>query len=254
MPAAYDKYDYPSYWEGREYEHKSEEIALKAFLDKVPKIANILEIGCGYGRHTNTYVHRGKKIVLTDPCASLLAKARKRLANHNNITFTQLKLENLPKKFRKNSFDLIIMIRVMHHLENPKKTITSINHLLKPGGYLVIEFANKLHGKELVKNLLKGNLTFPLEIFPTDKRSVRNKKKGTLPFLNFHPDIIKEELTNQSFQIIETRSVSNIRSSFIKKNFPIELMLQTEKTFQKPLSKLNFGPSIFILAQKKPSA
>ena len=32
MPAAYDKYDYPSYWIGRDYEHGSEVIAIEGFL------------------------------------------------------------------------------------------------------------------------------------------------------------------------------------------------------------------------------
>jgi hypothetical protein len=50
MPAAYDTYDYPSYWEGRDYEHGSEEIAIKGFLNRIAKIKTALEIGAGYGR------------------------------------------------------------------------------------------------------------------------------------------------------------------------------------------------------------
>jgi hypothetical protein len=146
------------------------------------------------------------------------------------------------------------MIRVMHHLKDPKEAFKAIDHLLAPNGYVIVEFANKLHGKKILKNFLKGNFTFPLEIFPTDIRSKKNKKKGTLPFLNFHPDTIIEEMEKLSFKIKSTRSVSNIRSSFFKTNLPIDLLLQIERNIQVPLSKLNFGPSIFILAQKKPSS
>lgn len=72
MSAAYDSYDYFSYWQGREYEHKSEVVALKAFLHHIKKINKILEIGAGFGRLSPTYAFRAKKIILTDPSSKTL--------------------------------------------------------------------------------------------------------------------------------------------------------------------------------------
>lgn len=252
MPAHYDSFDYPSYWKSREYEHEAEVIAIRSFLEKIPRIKNILEVGCGYGRLLEYYAHRGKKIVLTDPCVKMLAEAKKRSRTRGttNVVFVQSKVENLGKKFRRNQFDMIIMVRVTHHLENLDEVFEIFEKLLKPGGYLILEFANKLHSKALLKNILVGNFTFPLEIFPTDKRSKKNKQDKTLPFFNYHPDKISDLLHDYKFEIIAKRSVSNVRSTWVKRHFPLAFLLEFEKSTQKLLSSVNFGPSVFLLAKK----
>ena len=53
MPAAYDNYDYPAYWKGREYEHSSEFLAIKEMLLKIPRISRSIEIGAGFGEPSN---------------------------------------------------------------------------------------------------------------------------------------------------------------------------------------------------------
>lgn len=251
MPAAYDTYDYPSYWKGREYEHLSEVLAIKSFLDKIPKIGRVLEIGAGYGRLAPTYFFRSKKIILSDPSAKLLKIARQNLKNHKGVKFIQSKLENLPRKIKPESVDLVLLVRVMHHLENPQQAFDVVNKLLKKRAYFVLEFANKYHFKARCIEFIRGNFTYPLDIFPKDKRSKKSIKEGVLPFYNYHPDIIKEMLKNSGFKIISQRSVSNIRSTFIKSVLPSSILLSIEKCLQEPLSLINFGPSIFILAQKK---
>src|SRR5471030_1691282 len=119
MSAFYDSYDYTSYWQGREYEHESEVIAVREFLNKIPKVNKALEIGGGYGRLVPYYIYRTKQTTLTDPSAKLLSLAKERLANFKNLNIKQSTLENLTTKFKAGSFDLLLMIRVMHHLKDP---------------------------------------------------------------------------------------------------------------------------------------
>jgi len=254
MAAAYDNYDYPSYWIGREYEHESEIIALRNFLQKIPKINRILEIGCGFGRLTPYYRFRARRIVLTDPSAKLLSLARKRLVSSkkskNHVTFVQTSAESLSKKFKKESFDLVIMVRVAHHLQDLDQAFLTIKRLLPRGGYLIFEFPNKLHLKAVILNTIKGNFTFPLDILPADKRSRKSLRNNCLPFFNYHPEIIYYKLKSYGFKLVEKRSVSNIRMPFIKKHLSLESILTLEKILQKPLGKVNFGPSIFLLMKK----
>lgn len=253
MGAAYDDYDYPAYWLGRIYEHESEVLALNAFLAKIPKIKSICEIGAGFGRLTPYYVYRAKKVVLTEPSAKLLHEARKTSLckqESRNLEFMQTSIENLPEKLGRTRFDLVILVRVMHHLKDTESAFATIYKILNKKGYFILEFPNKLHGKALLRNFLKGNFTFPLEIFPFDKRSKKAIKDKTLPFFNYHPEIIEQELKAMGFTIIEKRSVSNIRSGALKRNLPIGLLLWTEQILQKILAFINFGPSIFILAKK----
>jgi ubiquinone/menaquinone biosynthesis C-methylase UbiE len=248
MPSAYDHYDYPSYWEGREYEHEAEIIAIKALLGKIPKIKTIAEIGAGYGRLTPSYMYRANKVILIDPSAKLLKIARNNLQS-KKVSFIHSKLETLPKKTRKNSIDLIIMVRVLHHIGDLDKAFQVAGHLLKKNGHLLLEFANKKHAKATFLELLRGNFTFPLEIFPQDRRSPKNKKAKTLPFKNYHPDQILEKLKESGFSAIETRSVSNIRSTTMKRILSMNTLLFLEKNTQTLFSQFKLGPSIFILAK-----
>lgn len=249
MGAAYDTYDYTSYWEGREYEHRAEVEALKDLLGKIPKLTKILEIGAGFGRLVPIYAYRAKKLIVSDPSAGLLKDARKKVKQYKP-RFIHAGYDTLVEKLRAKTIDLVILVRVLHHIEDPKDCFEAVNRLLDDRGYFILEFANKSHFKAKVKEFFKGNLTYPFDIFPKDIRSERSKKKDTIPFYNYHPDKIAEMLEKTGFEIIEKRSVSNFRSPLLKRTFPINFVLTIEKLLQKPLACLNFGPSIFILARK----
>jgi len=250
MPAAYDSYDYPSYWENREYEHKSELIALKSLLGKIPDIDTVLEIGTGFGRLVPTYSYRARKIILSDPSARLLSLARQTYKEAKNIKYIHSSLENLPSKIKKGSVDTIVMVRVIHHLENIKTAFETMYRLLAGGGYVILEFANKKHLKAIISEIWKGNLTFPIDIIPKDLSSKKSKKKGALPFINYHPEALIAQLTEIGFTPVEKLSVSNIRSTFLKRVFSLESLLKIETILQKPFGYLNFGPSIFVLLRK----
>lgn len=249
--APYDDYDYPKYWDGRHYEHLSEVIVLKDFFRKVGKNKNIIDVGGGYGRLVKEYINFAQKVTLVDPSNSLLVRAKKFLGGTSKVNFIRSTIQDLAQKVDKKNFDVFMLIRVMHHIKDPKEAIEVAAKRLPSGGYFIVEFANKLHGKAILKNFLSGNITFPLEIFPIDKRSKKNIKQKSILFLNHHPDVIEKTLRDFGFKIITKRSVSNIRSKFIKQHLPLRILMKLEGWLQKPLAKLNFGPSIFILAKKK---
>jgi ubiquinone/menaquinone biosynthesis C-methylase UbiE len=251
MSAHYDTYDYPNYWIGRDYEHGSELIALKALLNKIPKIGTIVEIGAGFGRLTPSYYYRAKKAILTDPSSKLLKIARDEFSDKKNIHILQAGIETLPAKLRSGAADLVIMVRVLHHITDLKGALLTVNKILLPGGYFILEFPNKMHLKATLRQLFKGNLTFRFDIFTADKSSAKSKRQKKISFLNYHPDMIFEKLQENGFEIIEKRSVSNIRSTFIKNLLPCATLLTIEEFVQKPFSLINFGPSVFVLARKR---
>ncbi len=250
MSAHYDTYDYPTYWEGRDYEHRSEIIAIKSFLDRIPKTDRLLEIGAGYGRLIPVYIYRAKRVIITDPSAKLLCLARRKFAGQKKIKIIQSTAENLGKKISSKSVDLIIVVRVLHHIQNLDHFFRLVYKLLKPGGYLILEFPNKVHLKATIREFASGNFTYPLEIF-TKNFAEKKRKKKFIPFQNFHPDLIRHKLKESSFIIMEGRSVSNIRIPIIKKIIPVDFLLFLEKYLQKPLYFIGFGPSIFLLARKR---
>lgn len=251
MPAAYDKFDYPSYWKGRDYEHKSEIHAISEFLESIKKIKTVVEIGGGFGRLVQTYAFRAKKTIITDPSSQLLKIAKDSTSNIKNISFIHSKAENLKGKIKTNTIDLVLMVRVLHHIRKPEKVFSEISRILKSGGYFILEYPNKAHFKANFRELMKGDITYSMDIFKVDKTSKRNKKKGSLPFYNYHPDNISDLLKSHDFEVISRRSVSNIRSTFLKRIFSVEFLFGLEKLLQIPFSYLNFGPSMFVLVRKK---
>lgn len=251
MAAAYDTYDYLSYWLGRGYEHKSEVVAIREFLSEIKKVKVILEIGAGFGRLVDSYAFRAKKVIITDPSSKLLKIARDRFIDKKKFKFIHSGLENLPEKIRGGSADLIVVVRVIHHLQNLEESVETMSRLLKKKGYLILEYPNKRNLKAIIKAFLKGNFTFPLDIFTKDLSSKRSLKKKMLPFFNYHPDKIEQILEEKDFTIIEKRSVSNLRSGPLKKTLSIDTLISLEKILQKPLAYLSLGPSIFVLARKR---
>jgi len=245
----YDGYDYFKYWDNRDYEHESEVIAIEAFLDSLPqKPTSVADIGCGFGRLLPTYYSKKRTVTLIDPSQDLLDIARKENSN-KNVNYICSTVNELRKQ-KKSQFDLIIMVRVLHHIDDLDDAFSVLNRLLKKNGHIILEFANKMHGKDQIKNFLKGNITYPLDIFPTDKRSSKNVKQGSISFLNHHPDIVESTLVEKGFTILQKRSVSNFRHSFFKEYISRELLLKLEKNSQVPLSHIHFGPSMFVLAKK----
>lgn len=251
MASPYDSFDYPAYWIGRDYEHKSEIYALKSFLHRIHKIKTIIEVGCGFGRLYPSYFFRAKRVILSDPSSRLLKIARETYKKPKNLKFVQSTLNNLPARVVNYSADLVVMVRVLHHIENLDASFRAIRKLLAPDGYLIFEFANKRHLKATIKNFIKGDFTFPLDIFTQDIRTRRQKRQNTIPFLNYHPDVVSEVLNKYGFEVIEKRSVSNVRSIKLKQIFSTEILFAVERWTQKLFSYFDFGPSVFILARKR---
>lgn len=249
MSAYYDTYDYPSYWIERDYEHEAEMHVMKCFLKRIPKIRTVVEIGAGYGRLVPSYFFRARRVILADPSSRLLKIANNKLIN-KGITFIHANIENLYPKIRRNTADLVIVVRVLHHIQDLDGALSTIHKISKNKSYLILEFANKRHLKATINEFLHGNFTFPLDIFPKEIKSTKKRTKS-IAFFNYHPDVIKEKLKDFGYSIIEVRSVSNIRSVLMKKILSTETLLFFEKLLQRPLSYLCIGPSIFILAKKR---
>ena len=102
----------------------------------------VLDLGCGNGRHTKLIVEKQIDTVCLDISFRLLKTAQNNiLANFSNFIsgFINGDACNLPLK--NNSFDKIIMIAILHHLDSEEKRIAAlkeIRRILKPSGKALI--------------------------------------------------------------------------------------------------------------------
>lgn len=117
---------------------------------------SILDVGCGDGTYTQEYFTAVKpgKIVGFDTAEKAVLSAIKKNKN-KKIDFQCINAYQVTKKFKYESFDIVVIRGVLHHLYDPEKAIKSISKIsrkiivLEPNGYnpilKVIEKASPYH-------------------------------------------------------------------------------------------------------------
>ena len=117
-------------------ERRVDEILKRLGLDNKLKI---LEIGCGTGFFSSKFKKRGIEPICLDISMDLLNHAKNK---GSNLNFIQADAENLP--FKDNTFDAIIVISVLHHLDI-KVALTAFKNALKKDGLIIFSEPNMLN-------------------------------------------------------------------------------------------------------------
>lgn len=238
------KHNYLHYWDGRQYEHNAEEIAIRKLL-RGKHFRSAVDIGGGYGRLCLLLENFADKVTLAEPSQQQLDIAADFLKDHPEIDRKLIQAADMP--FKDSAIDLLTMVRVMHHLPDPAPEFEEISRVLSPDGYAIIEVANYLHIRNRLKHLSR-NERMPVK--PVDIRSAANQRDDEIPFVNHNPYTVIRQLEHAGLRVESTLSVSNLRSVRLKKILPREVMLGAERVLQRPLALVYFGPSIFFLVRK----
>lgn len=239
------KHNYLRYWDGRDYEHAAEEMALKSLL-KGKHFKHAADIGGGYGRLCVFLEKYSDKVTLAEPSQQQLDIGKEFLKGHPKVDRLLTQADNL--KFKDGTLDLITVIRVMHHLPNPAQEFKELARVLTDDGYLILEVANYAHGRNRIKHAIKGK---KLPTQPVDIRSAAHRAdKDEIAFVNHNPKTVIKQLAHAGLKVEKTLSVSNLRSPGLKKVVPKGVMLAAEKVMQPTLAKTYFGPSVFFLIKK----
>ena len=241
----YNGYDYKKiFWEDadREYEDLADRLAIRRLLPI--KMGSIVDIAGGYGRLAKEYLGRAKEATIFDYSKTELAQAKKEFGD--KISTKAGDIYNIP--FKDNSFDCLIMVRATHHFNNMPKVTAELYRILKPGGVAVIEVANKRTLPKMFRYWFKGS-----DVNPFDKNPSNLKGLNKDGFYNYHPKYIEEVFEKAGFEIEEVLSVSNFRSTTLKKIFTPHFLITLEKPAQKLLAPVKFAPSIYYKLKKPES-
>ena len=118
------------------------------------KKGKILEIGCGSGRILSEIKETDLAIGL-DISTNML-----KIARSKNCVVVQANSTLLP--FKNNGFDLVYSFKVLSHIPDIQKTINEIIRVVKPGGYILLEFYNDQSFKYIVIKKIKDFLKLKL--------------------------------------------------------------------------------------------
>ena len=159
-----------------------------------------LDIAGGFGRMTDLYLSRFKNCVLVDYSPELLQMARERYKEASNLNYVLADAYYLP--FRANSFDASIMVRLLHHLEDPNVAFKEVARVLRGGARLVTNYRNRRDIRNIVRYLLRLPNCEPFEVAHSDLIGRKELQAFT------HPSIAKEWFRKASFVIKNQRGSS----------------------------------------------
>lgn len=110
---------------------------------KYPSEGQVLEIGTAQGLRARLMAEQfpHSKVIGIDRSEELLAEAIHTHREITNLEFHQADVYDLP--YADNSFDFIYARLVFMHLTDPMKALNSMKRVLKPGGHILIEDADR---------------------------------------------------------------------------------------------------------------
>jgi len=233
----YEGSDYQtSFWDqgGRQYEDRTEAIALKRLLPKSGRL--MLELGAGAGRNTSRYAGFDRIVVL-DYSRTQLEQAQERLGQSDKYIYVAADVYRLP--FIDDLFDGATMIRVLHHMADAPKALRQIKNVMASGGIFILEFANKLNLKAILRYLLGRQKWSPFTLEPVEFVELN---------FDFHPDAVQNWLKELGFSIERILTLSHFRVGFLKRFVPTGILVFFDSIFQWTGAWWQYTPSVFMKA------
>jgi ubiquinone/menaquinone biosynthesis C-methylase UbiE len=235
----YEGSDYQtSFWDrgGREYEDRTEAIALRRLLP--PKGRILLELGAGAGRNTPRYLGFDR-IVLLDYSRTQLEQAQLRLGPSKKYIYVAADVYRLP--FVDGLFDTVTMIRTLHHMADAPKALAQVKNVLRSEGVFILEFANKMNLKSIVRYLMGKQKWSPFTLEPVEFVKLN---------FDFHPKAIRKWLRELEFTIERTLTLSYFRVGFLKRVMPTNILVSLDSLLQWTGAWWQLSPSVFMRASK----
>lgn len=116
-----------------------------------PENLYILDIGCGDGSLSSQFLGNGNNITLLDISSNMLDKAKQNIPIELLPSVRFINGDFLEHEFNE-TYDIIICVGVLAHVDSVYKTIEKISSLLKPGGRCILQLTNysNIIGKILI--------------------------------------------------------------------------------------------------------
>jgi ubiquinone/menaquinone biosynthesis C-methylase UbiE len=230
----YEGSDYQkSFWEqgGRAYEDAAEEIALERLLPNGG--GRLLELGAGAGRNTPRY--KGfDQITLVDFSLTQLQQARERLGESLQYRYVAADIYHLP--FGECQFEAATMIRTLHHMLDAPLALRKVYSCLKPNAVFILEYANKLNLKAILRYALMLQNWSPFSLEPVEFAELN---------FDFHPKAIRNWLQETGFRLERQLTVSHFRMQILKRLFPTRFLASLDSAASMTGEWWQLSPSVF---------
>lgn len=178
----------------------SEDIYFLLHRWKERNFTDILDLGCGKGRHSLLFAENDYKVTgfdLADNGLNVLSQEAKK----KNLNITTIKGDVVDLPFEDDGFDGIIAYHSIYHVnsEGMKNVIDEIYRILKPGGEIYVTLISK------------NTYSFTSKECKTIDTNVRFKEEQEGTFLpHYFVDFEDIKVLFKDFQIIKARQIEDL--------------------------------------------
>lgn len=170
----------------------------KYWIKKALKVANVqgrvLDLPCGTGRMTEMLLRMGHIVTAGDISERMMNHAKERIKSYaDRVQFQKCDLEDI--KFGENVFDLILTVRLLHHIPESihNKVLQQLYRTTKK--WVIISFSNKYTLQSIKRDIIS--------IFTnTDRYSIA-------------PSSFKREVNEAGFKIVKYYPIMPIISESV---------------------------------------
>lgn len=106
---------------------------------------NILDIGCGDGSLSVHFLNPENRLTLVDLSSTMLAIAQQLVPAPLRERVTTVNADFLEADLEEGTFDLILCVGVLAHVNSPAEVMRKISRLIRPGGSVILEYSNSRH-------------------------------------------------------------------------------------------------------------
>jgi SAM-dependent methyltransferase len=129
------------------------------------------------------------------------------------------------------------MIRALHHMADAPKALAQVKKVLRPGAIFILEFANKLNLKAILRYVIGRQKWSPFTLEPVEFVELN---------FDFHPKAIRNWLTGLGFSIEKILTVSHFRIGWMKRLIPPRVLAALDGLFQPSGVWFQLTPSVFV--------
>lgn len=221
------------FWEGqgRDYEDRTERVALKRLLPATGR--RLLEVGAGFGRLTNEF-DGYDQVILLDYSSTLLREAQAMLGRSERFVYVAANLYQSP--INDGICDAATMIRVLHHMADAPSALQQVRNALAPNAVFILEFANKRNFKAMLRHAMGRRDVNPYDLTPYEFVELN---------FNFHPHDVAQTLASVGFETTRKLALSYLRVGVLKRTLPTDLLVSIDAVLQHTGAIGNLSPSVF---------
>lgn len=136
--------DVPRYVNSRQLDIQIRRETVQAWADDI-KWRDLLDIGCGDGSISLPLLSRESHLTMLDLSENMLRAVQAKVPHAFAANVHVKNVNFMAADFAPASFDLVVCVGVLAHVDSPQEFISKIASVLRPGGSLILAFTDTHH-------------------------------------------------------------------------------------------------------------